>query len=577
MKISEVEKITGLTSKAIRFYEEKGLIFVERKDNFYRDYNDDTVNRLKQIKLLRDVGIGISEISLYLNQVVSLGELLDKRKSELERENIENKENYDHCLKLLHESCKKDPPGSETIVISQNAAVIGVDIGTTTISAVLIDIENNSVLETYTVANDSKLATDPDLSEYDAVWITDKAERIIDFLIKAYPNVKSIGFTGQMHGVVYVDAAGHAVSPLYNWQDGRGNRNISRGRTCCDEIVLRTGYTVFTGYGFSSLYYNKLNDLEPEAARSFCTIMDYIAMHLAGKSTPVMHPSNAASLGLYDIKSRSFDREAMGKLHLENLELPKIAEDGERIGYYKNIPIIVPIGDNQASFYGSVKEEASTALVNFGTGSQISVVVETFENTEENLEVRPYLFGKYLLCGSALCGGKAYSILEKFFSSYAGKITERAGAQYELMNSLALDAYKSKKKTALKVTTSFCGTRSNPNLRGSITEIDETNFTPENLILGVLTGMAEELKSYFDRMKAGHVTQLVASGNAVQKNPVLRMLLEDVFGRYVNLTMEQEEAAIGAALYAGVNTAVISEKQTAEIISYRKGENNGLE
>ncbi len=41
MKISEVEKITGLTAKAIRLYEEKGLISVERRDNSYRDYDGD--------------------------------------------------------------------------------------------------------------------------------------------------------------------------------------------------------------------------------------------------------------------------------------------------------------------------------------------------------------------------------------------------------------------------------------------------------------------------------------------------------------------------------------------------------
>ena len=40
MKINEVEKITGLTKKAIRLYELRGLITVERGENGYRDYSE---------------------------------------------------------------------------------------------------------------------------------------------------------------------------------------------------------------------------------------------------------------------------------------------------------------------------------------------------------------------------------------------------------------------------------------------------------------------------------------------------------------------------------------------------------
>ena len=84
-----------------------------------------------------------------------------------------------------------------------------------------------------------------------------------------------------------------------------------------------------------------------------------------------------------------------------------------------------------------------------------------------------------MVCGSALCGGKAYAILEQFFSAYVG--TEES--QYEKMNGLAQKAYEQKK--ALHVKTQFSGTRKAPELKGAILEITENNFTPEQLILGV--------------------------------------------------------------------------------------------
>ena len=408
--------------------------------------------------------------------------------------------------------------------------ILGLDIGTTGISCVVLDMKNEVVLATNTIANSAGMSPE---------WIFQTVKRILDEELQQYPQITSIGITGQMHGVLYVDAQGQAVSPFYNWQDGRGDKNY------CQEIFQKTGYTVFSGYGFATLYYNQRNQLEPPQAVSFCTIMDYVVMQLTGNRTPLMHPTNAASLGLYLLEQNAFDREAVGALGLSHFSLPEIAMEPALAGTYQGIPVGVAIGDNQASFYGSVKHEENTALVNFGTGSQISAVIDHVEivDVDAQLEIRPYLFGKYLICGSALCGGKAYAILETFFSAYVGNGEQ----QYETMNRLAQKAYE--QKSALNVKTQFSGTRKDPELKGSILDITENNFTPEQLILGVLQGMAEELKQYFDAMQLDHVTQLAASGNAMQKNPVLPLVLQDLFGLPVTLTENKEEAAIGAALY----------------------------
>ena len=567
MKISDVEKITGLTAKAIRLYEEKGLIAVDRQDNSYRDYNEDAVTRLKQIKLLRDIGVGISEIILYFNKVISLQELLNKRKKELEKESAVNQENYFACINMLDEIFVEDTISRNKVVaISRNKTLIGIDIGTTTISAVVIDAEKNVVLENYSVENNSKLASDSDFSEHDVEIIMGKAKRIAEYLVKAYPNTLTIGVTGQMHGVLYLDKNGISVSPLYNWQDGRGNRKLENNMTYCEQIEALTGYKVHSGYGFSTLYYNKINGLEPKEAETYCTVMDYVAMQLGGRKTPLIHPTNAASLGLFNIHENCFDSSALEKLGLNSLNIPEVALNDDVVGYFDKIPVVVAIGDNQASFFGSVKQD-NNALVNFGTGSQISAIVDSFEKVNENLEIRPFLFGKYLICGSALCGGKAYSILEKFFSAFANEITEGFGSAYEVMNSLAKKAYNEKQR--LKVSTLFCGTRNNPDLRGSIADITDENFTPQNLALGFLQGMVDELKTYFDYMKVDSVSGLTASGNAVQKNPVLRDLLKDTFDFEVSLTDSCEEASIGAALYAGISCEKINKEQIEEIIKYK--------
>ncbi|MCD8510102.1 MAG: MerR family transcriptional regulator [Bacillus sp. (in: Bacteria)] len=62
MQIKEVEEKTGLTKKAIRYYEESGLIQTTRKENRYKEYSQETVDTLLHIKQLRLLDFSIEEI-----------------------------------------------------------------------------------------------------------------------------------------------------------------------------------------------------------------------------------------------------------------------------------------------------------------------------------------------------------------------------------------------------------------------------------------------------------------------------------------------------------------------------------
>ena len=74
MKINEVEALVGISKKNIRFYEEQGLLNPRRNaENGYRDYGEEELRRLEQIKLLRKLGVPIEEI----RRVVSGGQTLE--------------------------------------------------------------------------------------------------------------------------------------------------------------------------------------------------------------------------------------------------------------------------------------------------------------------------------------------------------------------------------------------------------------------------------------------------------------------------------------------------------------------
>ncbi len=86
MKIKYVEERFGITRKNIRFYEEQGLLSPERADNGYREYGQEDIRRLMQVKLLRKLGVSIEEIKKLFQGAIRLEDCLDRHLDALERE-----------------------------------------------------------------------------------------------------------------------------------------------------------------------------------------------------------------------------------------------------------------------------------------------------------------------------------------------------------------------------------------------------------------------------------------------------------------------------------------------------------
>lgn len=443
---------------------------------------------------------------------------------------------------------------------------IGIDIGTTTISAVVLDVANSKTAGVYTLDNASDLPSGFVWEKIqDAERITGRIQELLDSLLRRYAGVRAIGITGQMHGILYTDAAGNAVSPLYTWQDGRAGLGSP---SPCQILEERTGYRLAPGYGLATHFANQQTGNVPENAVKLCTIMDYIVMKLTGRTCPLTHSSNAASLGFYNTQTNSFDREAILRAGIVPSVLPDVTAEDTIAGTWNEIPVTVAIGDNQASFLGSVQNPEREALANFGTGSQISVMNRDTAgfHADASMEIRPFTANSWLISGSALCGGRAYALLERFFRQYVTACGMTSGEQYEVMNALAQKGIEN--GNYLHVHTTFCGTRNDPSLRGSIGGISEDLLTPEALIAGTLWGMASELHGMFRKMPHGPVKTLVISGNAVRKNPALRQMLKEVFAMDVCMPVHKEEAAFGAAMFAAMGSGCAGRDALAACIRY---------
>ena len=84
---------------------------------------------------------------------------------------------------------------------------LGLDLGTTTISAAVLDADGR-LLCTRTVPGGAAVAGQPWERKQDARGIEHAALSLLDGLLQEFPGIGCVGLTGQMHGIVYVDAAG---------------------------------------------------------------------------------------------------------------------------------------------------------------------------------------------------------------------------------------------------------------------------------------------------------------------------------------------------------------------------------
>ena len=86
MQIKHVEELVGITRKNIRFYEDQGLLKPRRADNGYREYHEEDIKCLKQIKLLRRLSVPIEDIKRIFSGECSLDTCLDRHLEELDRQ-----------------------------------------------------------------------------------------------------------------------------------------------------------------------------------------------------------------------------------------------------------------------------------------------------------------------------------------------------------------------------------------------------------------------------------------------------------------------------------------------------------
>ncbi len=429
---------------------------------------------------------------------------------------------------------------------------LAIDIGTSKISLMQFDISSMQVIHSASEENNS-LVPLPDHHKHEQD--PEKIWSIVQGLLRQFPSRTSVEFvtiTGQVHGILLIDDAFKPRTNLMTWRDCR-NRTNPVG----SNYKLQNGCLVQKGYGGSTL--KALLEEGEQVVNDdvqVCTITSFVMGRLCG--CYAIDDTIAATLGVYDIRNKRWNTAQLEELGIPLSLFPPVVPSSAIMGTIlptvalesglrETVAVCSPIGDNQASFIGSLGF-CPAGLINIGTGGQISVpCTEITDNP--SIEIRPLPENGYLQVYSSLCGGWAYSYLKDFCKdvlvSFDSSVTDRA--IYEKLDQLALDADP---LHALLVDTQFLGVREAPDTFGKISHIDTSNFTLGNLSRAFLEGIVRELHP--PQIRTDSMGFLVASGNAVRKSPLMVDLIQSEFGCPVKIAPFLEEASVGAVLSSAV-------------------------
>jgi sugar (pentulose or hexulose) kinase len=460
--------------------------------------------------------------------------------------------------------------------ITSMRGVVGLDLGTTHVTGVLLDTAQCQVVRHAIRPNDA--ATKPILptrAEQTPHRLRALALEVLSELAGDGTPVDSIAMTGQMHGALCVDADGAPVTPLISWQDQRTSERHPDNLTSLDRLYNRlddlaprrsseqawheNGCRVDHGYGAAILFWLVEQGELPATTHRVCTLPGWMAAQLTG-TLPVTDPTLAASWGVYSLPGGGWNVAFLNALGLEPSFMPPVRPSGEplggllpelarRVGMQAGVPVLNAVGDTQAAFLGSVSDPVQELIFNLGTGGQICWMLPEFAPPTRAVETRPLPVERYLRVGASLCGGAAYAWLNHTVLSWLSDLGVHADEQaiYERLNTLAMSC---KDPGSLRVRTTFLGARGSHSFTaGSIEGITLDNLHLGALARATLTGVVDELYDLFNghASETASFSRLVAIGGGLRQNPLLPGLIEERFGLPVHAPQQRGAAALGAA------------------------------
>ena len=459
--------------------------------------------------------------------------------------------------------------------------LIGIDIGTSSTKTILFDLAGGiieSATDVYPMYQPRNGWAEQDPDDWWNAVITTVSEVITKSKIDA-KEIKGIGLSGQMHGLVMLDKSGVPIRKSIIWCDQRTALECEQITELvgAEKLIEITANPALTGFTASKIMWIKNN--EPENYAKCAKILlpkDYIRYKLTGEFATEV--SDASGMQLLDVPNRKWSAYVLDKLGIDEALLGKVYESPEVTGTVTSeaaalcslaagTPVVGGAGDQAASAIGNGIVKRGVVSATIGTSG---VVFAHLDSVAIDKQGRVHTFchavpGAWHIMGVTQAAGLSFKWFRDNFMTDEKYTAEQLGTDPNIIAD-KIAATSPAGANGLIYLPYLMGERT-PHLdadcRGVFFGLSAMH-EKKDMLRAVLEGVVFSMNDCLNiiREMGSSPDSIYAAGGGAN-SALWRQIMADIMGVEIAVNNSTDSGALGVAILAGVGTGVYKDVASA--------------
>jgi xylulokinase len=445
--------------------------------------------------------------------------------------------------------------------MSKRSCALGIDLGTGSVKAVLLDAAGHQVAAASASVHVSSPRPGWAESGPEDWWsaVRTAVRELVEMLDGTQDRVGSIGLSAQMHGVVLTTASGRALRPAILHLDRRAQDDLDAYRALPEQVRAVLGNPLVPGMAGPILHWLATN--EPEVLSNADWALqpkDWLRLRLIGNAGS--EPSDASATLLFDLARSSWAGPVIAALGLPSRLLPPIGTSGavaglldavaaNELGLPPGTPVAFGSADTPAALVGTGLSYPGPVQLTVGSAAQ---VVTVRRRPDPDPALRYHVFAsafpdQWYALAAVLVAGVAFSwALAAFAATWDEAYEALASAPPGANGALFIPH--------------LAGTRSpsmNPSAAAGFVGI-ELHHKRADMLRAVFEGVAFSIAEAAAALPEFADTEVVHLAGGGTLHAEWRQLLCDVMGKKLLVVENPNSSARGAALLGGHAAGIIA-------------------
>jgi xylulokinase len=368
-----------------------------------------------------------------------------------------------------------------------------------------------------------------------------------------------IGLSGQMHGLVTLDASDRVIRPAILWNDQRTAAECVEIESLVgfDELIAETGNRALTGFTAPKLLWMRRH--EPDAYARIASVLlpkDYVRLRLCGEKA--IDVADASGTLLLDVAGRRWSSRMLDALEIPVEWLPRLLESPEVSGVADGgVPVAAGAGDQAAGAIGVGVDRPGPVSVVLGTSGVVFAALPEYASDPRLHSFCHAVPGLWHQMGVMLSAAGSLAWLRDTIAPAEsfGSLVDEAALWEPGTEGLVFLPYLAGERTP----------HADPDARGAFSGLS-LRHNRGALVRSVLEGVAFGLRDSLDLVGGASVGRV--SGGGARSDEWLR-IVASVLEIPLERMAADEGAAYGAALLGGVAAGVWSDVPEAVAAAVR--------